>query len=171
MASLEFSLYDQTGKVVPLARRWITEQSCKCIEQMNLRGSVRVCVLDDHAMSGLHDRTLGIPETTDVLTFDLGEPSEKRPSGPACSPVGGEMFGIDTDIYVCLDEAARHADRGGYPVERELLLYVLHGVLHCLGYDDHTDEGWAAMHRKEDEILTAIGVGPVFWNPEPGQGG
>lgn len=169
--SLEFSLYDQTGKVPPLARRWITEQSRKCIEMMHLRGSIRVCVLDDHAMSGLHGRTLGIPETTDVLTFDLNEPSEKQPGGPACSPADGELFGIDTDIYVCLDEALRHSAPGGYPVERELLLYVLHGVLHCLGFDDHTDEGWAAMHRKEDEILTAIGVGPVFGNPDHDGGG
>jgi len=119
-------------------------------------------------MTDLHKRSLGLPETTDVLTFDLLEPSEKRPKRPTCSPSGGEMLGIDTDIYVCVDEAARHSGPGGYPVERELLLYVLHGVLHCLGYDDHTDEGWEAMHRKEDEILTAVGVGAVFRTPDQG---
>ncbi|MCE7973319.1 MAG: rRNA maturation RNase YbeY [Leptolyngbya sp. PLA1] len=164
--SPEFTLYDQTGKVPAPARRWIAECARKCFDIMNLVGSIRVCVLDDAAMGDLHRRSLGIPETTDVLTFDLLEPSEKRPRDPTCLQFGSEPLGIDTDIYVCLDEAARHSDLGGYPVERELLLYVLHGVLHCLGYDDHSDEGWEAMHRKEDEILTAIGVGPVFRNPD-----
>lgn len=119
-------------------------------------------------MIDLHGRSLGLPETTDVLTFDLLDPSEKRAMGSACSQSGSKQLGIDTDIYVCVDEAARLSGPGGYPVERELLLYVLHGVLHCLGYDDHTDEGWEAMHQKEDEILKAVGVGAVFRRPDEG---
>ena len=38
----------------------------------------------------------------------------------------------------------------------------MHGVLHLIGFDDRTAAGYRKMHRKEDEILTRLGVGPVF---------
>jgi len=44
----------------------------------------------------------------------------------------------------------------------ELLLYALHGMLHLCGFDDRTDRGFRTMHRREDDILTALGFGPVF---------
>ena len=43
-------------------------------------------------------------------------------------------------------------------------------MLHLCGFDDRTDAGFAAMHRTEDQILTAIGVGPVFAAPDPDGG-
>jgi hypothetical protein len=53
-------------------------------------------------------------------------------------------------------------------VERELLLYALHGMLHLAGFDDRTARGFATMHRTEDDILTRLGVGPVFSAPGKG---
>jgi hypothetical protein len=47
-----------------------------------------------------------------------------------------------------------------------LLLYGLHGMLHLCGFDDRTERAFRAMHAKEDEILTRLGVGPVF-RPTP----
>jgi rRNA maturation RNase YbeY len=71
-------------------------------------------------------------------------------------------FVLDTDIMVCLDEGSRQAEHRGYAVERELLLYIVHGVLHCLGYDDDDDESFREMHAMEDAVLSAIGIGPTF---------
>jgi len=45
------------------------------------------------------------------------------------------------------------------------LLYVVHGVLHCLGHDDHDEAGYASMHALEDRVLYAIGVGATFAEP------
>jgi ssRNA-specific RNase YbeY (16S rRNA maturation enzyme) len=38
----------------------------------------------------------------------------------------------------------------------------VHGLLHLQGYDDHTAADARAMHRREDELLTAAGFGAVF---------
>jgi ssRNA-specific RNase YbeY (16S rRNA maturation enzyme) len=38
----------------------------------------------------------------------------------------------------------------------------VHGLLHCCGYDDHTEADFARMHETEDAILEAIGVGRTF---------
>jgi probable rRNA maturation factor len=106
---------------------------------------VSVSVLDDGSMRELHRRYLNIDDTTDVLTF----------------PAGSETS-IDVDIAVCVDEAGRQAVSREHGVEQELLLYALHGLLHCAGYDDHDEAGFNAMHAEEDRILDAIGVGKTF---------
>lgn len=116
-------------------------------------GEVRARIVGDDDMAALHARHSGIEGTTDVLTFDLRE----LPGAP-----------LDTDIVACLDVARRESAQRGHSPERELLLYILHGALHCLGFDDHTDEGFDAMHAAEDELLAAAGVGPVFHTSEKG---
>ena len=108
--------------------------------------SLTIKVVDDDQMCALHEQHRGEAATTDVLTFDYSEPG-----GP-----------VEADIVVCADEAARHAADLDHLVERELLLYALHGVLHCAGFDDRNPEDYAAMHAEEDRILTAVGIGPTF---------
>ena len=105
-----------------------------------------VTIVADGRMRELNRKHRGEKETTDVLSFEHSDPGEP----------------VEADIVVCADEAARRAAELKHPVERELLLYALHGLLHCAGYDDHTDEGFLAMHAEEDRILAAIGVGATF---------
>jgi len=107
-----------------------------------------VIVIDDARMAELHERFAGQPGTTDVLTFDLRD----DPAGPA----------IDGEVYICLDEARRRAVERGHGVDKELLLYALHGLLHLMGYDDHDPADHARMHAREDQVLEAIGIGTVF---------
>ncbi len=46
----------------------------------------------------------------------------------------------------------------GYAPEEELALYVVHGLLHLCGYDDHDEAGVQAMRRRESEILALAGL-------------
>ncbi len=109
--------------------------------------TLSVAIVDDAAMTALHERFLGIAGPTDVLTFEL----EHDESGHVA----------EGEVVICLNEAERQAE-GSRETRDELLLYAVHGLLHLSGFDDRTDEGHAAMHAKEDELLVAIGVGPVF---------
>jgi probable rRNA maturation factor len=157
------------------ALAWLGENLRKASDYMHLRGSVRVGIVDDEMMARLHERHLGEAGPTDVLTFDL----MKRPDNSLMEPpeiarredFERIMSGIDTDIYVCVDEAGRQIAGRGYAVERELLLYAVHGVLHCLGWDDAEAGGAARMHRVEDHVLEAIGVGRVYARAEGDAGG
>lgn len=107
-----------------------------------------IALVGDSTMSDLHQRFLGISSSTDVLTFPLD-----------CDARGRVRSG---EIVVCVPYAMRQARMRGIEVGRELLLYALHGTLHLAGFDDKTASGFRRMHRKEDEILTALGLGPVF---------
>ena len=112
-----------------------------------------LALVGDAKMSKLHEQFLGIPGPTDVLTFPLDTDDRDRP--------------ISGEVILCVPEAKRRARDHKHPVERELLLYALHGLLHLCGHDDRTDAGYRRMHRAEDMILTELGVGPVF-NPKRG---
>lgn len=102
--------------------------------------------MGDAEMAAAHERHTGVGGTTDVLTFDLSD----------------ETGVIDADLLVCVDEALRQSSARGVPVEHELVLYIVHGVLHCAGYDDGDEASASAMHRREDELLSAMGLGAVF---------
>jgi probable rRNA maturation factor len=110
-----------------------------------------VALVGDRTMSELHRRFMNVTGPTDVLTFPLD--ADKR---------GRVLSG---EVVVCVPEARRQAKEHKTPVERELLLYALHGLLHLCGYDDRTDRSFRLMHRTEDQILTRLGVGPVFAPP------
>ena len=99
-------------------------------------------------MSGLHERFMATAGPTDVLTFPLDEDERGR-----C--VAGE-------VVVCVPEARRQAKARVIPVEHEVLLYAIHGMLHLSGFDDRTQTDYRKMHRTEDRILTKLGVGPIF---------
>lgn len=111
-------------------------------------GEWAITVVGDRAMAALHERAMNLATTTDVLTFDLRD--------------RGGTSELDLDTVICIDEAARRARELGHSVQEELLLYAIHSLLHVCGYDDVTAHQAARMHRREDAILLALGVGPVF---------
>lgn len=163
--SLDIHLHDDTASLPPEALTYLTTHLARAAACLGLAGELRIRVVHDPEMSRLHAEYLGVDGTTDVITFDLTDPDTPRPAKPTprdiCSDNSRASYGIDSDIWVCVDEGRRQAAAGGYPVERELLLYVVHGVLHCLGWDDHDEAEAAAMHAMEDAVLAAIGAGPV----------
>lgn len=129
---------------------WLADHTARIGDLLDLEGELRVRIVADAEMAAAHDRHLGDPTTTDVLTFDLAD--------------GAAAHGapVDADLMVCIDEAGRRAREHGHALERELLLYVVHGLLHCLGHDDHDETSYQRMHALEDELLEAVGVGATF---------
>jgi probable rRNA maturation factor len=110
-----------------------------------------VMIVGDADMKRLHQQTLGIGTTTDVLTFDLRDESG-----------AGEGTDVDLDTVICVDEARRRGREIGQQVREELLLYCVHSLLHVQGYDDRTAAGAWQMHAREDEILRAAGAGARY---------
>lgn len=149
--SPSLTLQDRTGRLKDADLAWLAERGSRALTVLTGsdadKSSVRVVVVGDAEMAVAHERYSGVAGTTDVLTFDLRDEA----AGP-----------LDTDILICLDEAIRCGTERGHPASRELLLYVVHGILHCLGHDDHDPAAYAQMHAREDEVLEAIGVGRTF---------
>ncbi len=102
-------------------------------------------ITGDEALQDLNRRYLEIDAPTDVLSFPANE----------LNPESGAFY--LGDIAISYPRAQAQADLAGHPVEAELQLLVVHGVLHLLGYD-HTGPGEkAAMWTAQDQVLAKLG--------------
>jgi len=108
--------------------------------------SLTVRIVDDATCVELHGKHFADPTVTDVMTFP--DDSEDPESGR-------HRLG---DLAVCIGTARREAAERDRPVAHELALYVLHGLLHMLGHDDHDPADRAAMWAEQVRVLAAVGV-------------
>ena len=130
----------QTAMRVP--RKRIAELIPFVAKQEGVRlAEVDLAVVDSGEMASLNRRYLSHAGDTDVLSFDLSDAGK---------------LGISAQLIVCGDVAVRQAAAHGQGRQRELMLYVVHGLLHLMGYEDKSVRGSARMHAREDEILSAF---------------
>jgi len=90
---------------------------------------ISVWLISDRRMAWLHRQFLGQAGPTDVLTFQHGE------------------------IFISVETARRHADAFGNSLMRELQLYIVHGLLHLHGFDDHTPGEAREIGRIQEKIF------------------
>lgn len=107
-----------------------------------------IVIVGDRDISRLHQQFFSDLATTDVITFPLDLDAKGRT--------------LSGELYLCAPMARRQARLRGSPIEHEILLYAIHGVLHLGGHDDRNAAAYSVMHRKEDSILRKLGVGAVF---------
>ena len=148
LCSLEPTVTISVDKgIVGVNEDWLIEHTLLALQCINKRQSlISIRVVNDESMCKLHLEHTGNSSTTDVLTFDHGSSD----------------VAIDADIAICKDVASRKASERNHELNSELLLYIVHGILHCAGHDDHNETDRNQMHEEEDRILTFIGVGPVW---------
>lgn len=114
----------------------------RAVAATDFAGRLSVAVVSDAAMRRVNREFHDCDEPTDVLAFALG--------------AGGDD-GFDAEVIVSLDTARREAAEHGVAPEAELLLYVVHGVLHLSGYDDHSLADARRMHARALSILAGLG--------------
>lgn len=110
---------------------------------------VSVVLTDHDTVRRLNRSYLDHDYDTDVLSFSLRE-------GPAPSVSAEDEDVIEGEVYVDLDTAAERHDEFDTSFDHEAYRYVVHGVLHLIGYDDAQPSGQATMREKEDEYLDAV---------------
>lgn len=107
-----------------------------------------LCYVDNTAIRALNARYLGRDEPTDVLAFPLDDAD-----GP--EPDDERLLG---EIVVSVEEAIAEARQRDISVDAEIALYTAHGLLHLLGYDDHSPDDTQAMREAERQALAALGL-------------
>jgi probable rRNA maturation factor len=111
-------------------------------------GELSLAFLQEKAHCKLHEDFLDDPTPTDVITFP-GDPEEN---------LAGE-------ICVSIDMARRYAETEAVDFSQELTLYLVHGWLHLVGFDDLNEKDRQAM-KKEEQVcmshLEAHGRVPLF---------
>jgi len=115
------------------------------------RSGVRIGVVlvDEPTLTRMHVELFDDPTPTDVISIDLGD------DGVVDEHAGADT--LDGELYVSLDRAREVAARRGVSLARETSLYVVHGVLHLCGHDDHDDDERAAMRVAEARVMRSLG--------------
>jgi len=125
-------------------RRWLGGVVRRAIAAVGgTAAEIGIAVVDDRGIAELHDRWMGLPDPTDVITFDL--------SGPGSDVLEG-------DIAVSAETARRVARRLGWQPRYELAYYVVHGLLHLAGEDDLEPVARRRMRARERTVMAAIGL-------------
>jgi probable rRNA maturation factor len=104
---------------------------------------ISLAFVDNATIHTLNKRYLQHDEPTDVLTFPLSEPGASKLSG---------------ELVVGAEVAVTQARQRGHDVQAELALYVIHGLLHLCGYDDHDEAEARRMRARERHYLLKLGL-------------
>ena len=91
--------------------------------------SVEISIIDDKQIAKVHGEFMDDPSPTDVITFDYGE------------------------ILVSAETALSNAEEMQVSLENEVLLYIIHGMLHLGGYLDDSSAGFNEMKSLQEMIL------------------
>ena len=140
--SSELSLFNRQRKRkidLRLLRRIVLD----CLEALlKVEFELGIKIVSSAEMARVNEQYLQHAGPTDVITFNhLDIEQQNR---------------IHGDIYVCIEEAMIQAKRFGTSWQEELVRYVVHGMLHLLGYDDRTERLRQAMKRVQDELVDRI---------------
>ena len=109
-------------------------------------GEIGIRVTNDQSIRDLNSRHLNHDYETDVISFSY----DCRGNG------------ITGELVVSVDTARRRASELGWNEGDELLLYVVHGVLHLTGMDDQEPNDRAQMRRLEREVMLSLGVDEII---------
>ena len=105
---------------------------------------IGICLVATPEMTRLNETFLRHAGPTDVITFDHSDPSSQTPDP---SPQ------IHGEIFICVDEAVLQARQFSTSWQSEVIRYLVHGVLHLLGFDDSSAGARRKMKREENRRL------------------
>ncbi|MDD5465326.1 MAG: rRNA maturation RNase YbeY [Candidatus Omnitrophica bacterium] len=106
-------------------------------EKVKESGWINICFVNNSLIKKFNAKFLKTNSATDVLAFNLGRKKKI----------------ILADIMISTDTAIKQAGIFKTTPDYELLLYVTHGILHILGYNDRTKPEVRLMREKESEYV------------------
>ncbi len=145
--------------LVPLPRLRAAIRQTLAAHQAPAGSTLTLIVTDDASVQQLNRQYRGVDAPTDILSFPAqlnsvdAEPIQMLPD-----ELAAELGSYLGDLIIALPYTQRHAAELGHPLEDELVLLVVHGTLHLLGYDHDNAQNQARMWQKQAELLSALRV-------------
>ena len=132
------SYYNEDTKFAFKEKR-LTNRWLKLVAESEIRrlGDISIIFCSDNYILDVNMKYLQHDYFTDIITFDYCE--------------GDRISG---DLFISVDSVRETAQFSGTEFENELTRVIVHGVLHLIGYDDHTEEDIAQMRAKENYYLS-----------------
>ena len=140
---------------IPTGVRMLVRRCCTAVlimEEFKGPAEISVKFVDDDEIHKLNKQYRNVDNSTDVLSFPLGENGVYDIN----KDTGAQMLG---DIVISMPHAVEQAERYGHSLQREIGFLTVHSMLHLLGYD-HEGGGLESvrMREKEETVLTQLGL-------------
>jgi probable rRNA maturation factor len=155
-------------RVRKINRRLLKKIANALLAELEIKkAEIGICLAAAPEMTRLNETFLRHAGSTDVLTFDYSDKTvgadvrrllnqkpalQKRRE----TPYVVSYKKIQGEIYICVDEAVLQARQFGTSWQSEVIRYLVHGVLHLLGFDDSSAVARRIMKREENRRLREI---------------
>jgi probable rRNA maturation factor len=113
-------------------------------------GRINVVFVDSETIRQFNRDFLQHDYVTDTISFPM---EDRRSEGY-----------LEGEVLVCTEIAKSRAAEFGWTADEELLLYVVHGMLHLVGFEDTTAEQRTIIQEKERSYLATLGIQVPHWN-------
>ena len=114
----------------------------RCVKILQMKmGEIHISLMSDEGLLEVNKKHLNHDDYTDVITFDYSTQNT-----------------IHCDIAVSTDRVAENALNEGVSIENELARVIIHGVLHCVGFNDKTEDDKRIMRGKENDLIKLFHV-------------
>ncbi len=121
-----------------IVKKWIKE----VVESSGKKiGDINIIFCNDPSLLEINQQFLGHDYYTDIITFDYCE---------GCH--------VNGELYISVDTVDANAKEYGVTFRNEMHRVIIHGILHLLGYDDHSEEDIAQMREQEDIALDKLSL-------------
>lgn len=127
---------------IPIRRPAVKQIAQKTLEYLGqTQGELSIVFVSAQRMKLLNARHLNHHYPTDILTFDYRQPDDSA---------------FAAEIVICPSVAKHNALVFGKTFTQEIALYVIHGLLHLMGFNDHSVQETARMRKKETEVISYL---------------
>ncbi len=129
-----------------------TAQACLDLLEVG-HGSLSVLLVNDRAMRPINRDFRQIDRATDVLSFPMLDGTPEQILAALRMAQGSPFAEEIGDVVISVETARAQAAEHGIPIQVELTVLLVHGILHLLGYDHETGEADAAKMRAAEQAL------------------
>lgn len=131
-------------------------------EEQVATAEISIALVDNATIHELNRQYLNHDYATDVLSFLLDcEPAETVTPPSELPPTQrGQGKRLDGEVIISTETALQDAEKFGWSPREEVVLYLIHGVLHLVGYDDLSSTEQVVMRARERAMLAEFHITP-----------
>jgi probable rRNA maturation factor len=152
-------LVERRTRAVPLPAADLRRAARLVLAAQNIReADISVAIVSDPEIHRVNREHLAHDFPTDVISFlyDV-EVLPKTDGAEACTKPPRRIEG---EVVISAETAARQGPTHGWSPQSELLLYLVHGLLHLCGFDDLSPGVKRIMRREEQAMLRLLDIDP-----------
>jgi len=136
------------------------ERAMRGFVESDVNLAIEIVFTEEEEIRRLNREQRNTDKVTDVLSFPTLDDIKGKKLLKGCYPdeTDEKKNLLIGSVAVCVKRAKEQAEEYGHSFAREINYLIIHGIMHCLGYDHMNEEEKAEMREKEEFILNKMKI-------------